>query len=278
MRLIVTALAVAGLAGCNQQNATEEPDQPAKPAALTYEGGGYKTDAAKIAHGKRLATVLDCTGCHGDNLQGSDVGSPKDGAMWTPNITLVLDRYDDSGLEKLIRHGITHDRREFWFMPVESYQFLTDRDMAALIAYLRTFKPAGRPTPRFEKNKSLQKEIADGVIGNAEVQIAKFRKEQPVDLGTRHALGRYVAQTTCSGCHNNALQGWGGFTPSLDVAGAYSKAELTRLLTTGEGKARKDLGMMSGIARNSFSKLTPREREAVVDYVLARANRPPPVQ
>jgi hypothetical protein len=30
---------------------------------------------------------------------------------------------------------------------------------------------------------------------------------------------------------------------------------------------------MSGIARAYFSHLTPREREAIVDYVLARANR-----
>jgi hypothetical protein len=37
---------------------------------------------------------------------------------------------------------------------------------------------------------------------------------------------------------------------------------------------KKDLGMMTGIGREHFSKLTPREREAIVDYVLARANRP----
>ena len=83
-----------------------------------------------------------------------------------------------------------------------------------------------------------------------------------------------MVQTTCTACHNNALQGWEGFTPNLDIAGTYSKEELTRLLTTGEGKVKKDLGMMSGVARNSFSKLTPRERDAIVDYVLARANRP----
>jgi mono/diheme cytochrome c family protein len=173
---------------------------------------------------------------------------------------------------------VPHDGRELWFMPVESYQFLSDADTAAVIAFLWTFRPAGKPAPAFEKNKSLQKEIADGLIGNAQVQLSKFRKEQPADLGAQHAFGRYIAQTTCSGCHNNALQGWGDFTPSLDVAGAYSKAELTRLLTTGEGKVKKDLGMMSGISRNSFSKFTPREREAIVDYVLARANRPQPPQ
>ncbi len=274
----VLAMGLLALAGCDGNRGQDQPAVEAVPAALTYEGGHYKTEAEKLAHGKRLATVLDCTGCHGQDLQGSDVGSPEDGAMWAPNITLVLDKYDDAALDRVIRQGVPHDRREFWFMPVESYQFLSDADTAALIAYLRSFRPAGKPAPAFKPNKSLQKEISDGLIGNAQVQIAKFRKAQPADLGAQHALGRYVAQSTCSGCHNNALQGWGGFTPSLDVAGAYSKAELTRLLTTGEGKVKKDLGMMSGIARNSFSQLTPREREAVVDYVLAHANRPQPPQ
>ena len=82
-----------------------------------------------------------------------------------------------------------------------------------------------------------------------------------------------MVQTTCTMCHNNALQGWPNFTPNLDIAGAYSKAELTRLLTTGESKTGKDVGM-SDVARRHFSHLTPHERDAIVDYILARANRP----
>ena len=29
--------------------------------------------------------------------------------------------------------------------------------------------------------------------------------------------------TTCTECHNGALQGFEGFTPDLDIAGAYSR-------------------------------------------------------
>ena len=52
-----------------------------------------------------------------------------------------------------------------------------------------------------------------------------------------------------------------------------SKAELMRLLTTGESKTGKEVGM-SQVARRNYSHLTRREREAIVDYILARANRP----
>ena len=112
-------------------------------------------------------------------------------------------------------------------------------------------------------------------MGNAQAQIAKYRDHPAVDLGPKHAWGRYMVETTCTACHNNALQGWPDFTPDLDIAGSYSKAELTELLTTGRSKTGKDVGM-SEVARRQFSHLTTREREAIVDYILARANRPQP--
>jgi mono/diheme cytochrome c family protein len=245
-----------------------------KPAQLTYEGADYKDATAKVAHGKRLAVILDCAGCHGPNLQGEDMADkPEDGAMYSPNITLKVPTYSDAQLDRLIRHGVPRDGREFWFMPVESYQFLSDADLDALTAYLRTVRPAGKPLPAFKFNPVEKKDVDQGLMGNAQTQIVKYRDEPPVDLGPQHAWGRYMVQTTCTACHNNALQGWTNFTPDLDIAGTYSKAELTRLLTTGASKTGKDVGM-SRVARRQFSHLTARERAAIVDYILARANRP----
>jgi mono/diheme cytochrome c family protein len=245
-----------------------------KPAQLSFEGADYQSDSAKVAHGRRLADVLDCTGCHGDNLQGTNLADkPEDGAMYAPNITLLLGQYSDAELDKLIRHGVPKDGREFWFMPVESYQFLSDADFSAIVAYLRTVKPGGKSLPPFRFNRVEHKDVEQGLLGNAKAQIIKYRQNPPVDLGPRHAWGRYMAQTTCTMCHNNALQGWTNFTPNLDIAAAYSKPELTRLLTTGQSKTGKDVGM-SKVARRQFSHMAPREREAIVDYILARANRP----
>jgi mono/diheme cytochrome c family protein len=245
-----------------------------QPAELSYEGANYKTVAQKVAHGKRLVAVLGCAGCHGPNLQGKDLADkPEDGDMYAPNITLLLGKYSDREFDRLIRHGVPRDGREFWFMPVESDQFLSDQDLAAMAAYLRTIKPGGKALPPFKLNRAEQKDVDQGVMGNAQAQIRKYRDHPPPDLGPQHAWGRYMVETTCTACHNNALQGWPNFTPNLDIAGAYSKAELTRLLTTGEGKTGKDVGAMSGIARAYFSHLTPRERAAIVDYLLARAKR-----
>lgn len=275
MRLPIVALLICVTSCEAPKQPSEQAESPAVSAQLSFEGADYKDEAAKIAHGKRLAIILDCTGCHGSNFQGTNLtDDPKDRAMYAPNITLLLAKYSDAGLDKLIRQGVPQDGREFWFMPVESYQFLSEADVAAIIAYFRTFEPAGEPKPAFEKNRAFEKDIAAGLIGNAQAQIAKYRNDQSADMGPQHAWGRYLVETTCTQCHNNALQGWENFTPDLDVAGAYAMEELETLLTTGKGKSKPDLGMMTRMGRDHFSKFTPRERQAVIAYVQARANRP----
>lgn len=277
MRWVVFLLAAASLAACDRNAENQPPKVEAKPAALTYDGGDYTTVAAEIAHGKRLAVVLDCTGCHGDNLRGQNVTAddPNYGDMNAPNLTLVMAKYDDADFARLMRHGVPKDGREFWFMPVESFQFLSDSDLGAMVAYLRTLKPAGKQLPPIVKGKGFQADLDKG-IGNAQAQIARYRAHPPVDLGAAYARGRYIAETTCTACHNGELQGYDGFTPDLDIAGSYTPEELTRLLTNGEGKVKKNLGLMSAVAKNHFSHLTPAERADVVAYIKARVDRPQP--
>ena len=82
-----------------------------------------------------------------------------------------------------------------------------------------------------------------------------------------------IAGATCSECHGGDLTGIEKFTPNLDVAGMYSNAELTTLLTTGKGKTPRDLGLMSLVGKGHFSYLTQHERDAVIGYVQARAAR-----
>ena len=272
MKRIMMLLALAGLAACNQEG--EKSEEPVKPAALTWEGGDYRDDAGKIAHGERLAVVLDCTGCHGANLQGQNVTAddPNYGDMNAPNVTLLLAKYSDDDFRKLFRKGVPKDGRELWFMPVESFQFLSDADLDVVVAYLRTLKPEGMQLPPIKKGKGFQEDVERG-FGNASQQIARYSAERLDHLGPQFEWGRYLVETTCTSCHNSKLQGYEGFSPNLEIAGTYSEAELTRLLTTGQGKTRKDLGMMSEMVRNHFSHVTPRDRAAIVGYVKERADR-----
>lgn len=262
------------LTGCGETEKSPAPT-PASPAGFQFEGGGGVTAEARLAHGERLARLLACRSCHGDNLQGANATAddPDFGDMNAPNVTLMLADYSDAQLERLIRHGEPRDGRPFWFMASESFQYLGDGDLADLIAYLRTFRPAGRQMPPLRFGPGFRRAQATGEIETAQRLVARFRTEGPVDLGPRHAYGRWLARAVCAECHNAALQGYEGFTPDLDIAGAYSAAELDRLLTTGRGKTGRDLGMMSQTARGRLHLLTATERAALIAYVRARAER-----
>lgn len=277
MRRVAIGLLVLAATACGApEDKSDKPQAPVVPAAVTFDGADYTDEAGKVAHGKRLAQVLDCTGCHGANLQGTNVtkDDPAYGDMNAPNITLLLAKYSDEDFDRLLRHARPKDGREFWFMPVESYQFLSDPDLAAIIAFLRTFQPAGEQLPPIRRGPNMLEEVEAGLLGNAAAQSQRYRAEAPVEVGAQHERGRQLARIVCTACHNSKLQGYKDFTPDLDIAGAYSAEELELLLTTGKGKSKPDLGLMSGISRAALSKLTAAERSAIIGYVKARAERP----
>ena len=193
------------------------------------------------------------------------------GDWWAPNVTLLMPEYTDAELDRLIRHGEPKDKRAFYFMPAEALQFVSDADLRAVIAYLRTLKPGGGQVPAVRKGPTFIELEQKGEFAPSLEMVRRFRAEQPSDLGDQHKLGRYIAMTVCTECHNAKLQGFEGFSPNLDIAGAYEPKELTRLLTTGEGKVKKDLGLMTATSRMRFSRFTPAERDAIVRYLVARA-------
>lgn len=274
MRALMIAVAVLGLAACDRKS--DKPKVEAKPVLLAFDGADTTDPAARVRHGERLATVLSCKGCHGDTLQGKNVtpDDPATGDMWAPNLTLLMASYSDAELDRAVRGGVAKDKREMWFMPSETYSHLHDKDFAALTAYLRTLTPAGKKMPPIKKGPAYLVDIARGTYTAAPGMVKRYQAAPPIDLGEQHALGRYLAKSTCTECHNSSLQGFEGFTPDLDLAGSYNAGELTALLTTGEGKVKRDLGLMSETAKAAFSNFTPKERAAVVAYIKARVDRP----
>jgi mono/diheme cytochrome c family protein len=278
MRQYLCAFLTFGLVACGDTPERQEKTGEAPSvtrAALTFDGALNQDPQAQLAHGERMSWMFGCKGCHGKDLQGANVTEkdPEFGDMNASNLTLLLPQYSDAEIERVVRQGIPKDGREFWFMPSESFQYMSDADLAALIAYLRTIKPAGKQMPPIRKGPFFHKEVRDKTFTNARAKVDRYRKSQPTELGAEHALGRHIAMTVCAECHNSELQGYDGFTPDLDIAGAYSEDELKTLLATGKGKAKADLGLMTLTSQSRFSKFTPRERDAVVAYLKARAVR-----
>ena len=268
IRWIATAGMLA-LGACDPP-AGDGPAASLVPAAVTFDGAQAQGLAAKRAHGDRLTSVLGCRGCHGKELLGKDFyGVP------SANLTRDIHKMSDAQFHRALRAGERTDKRDMWAMPSEIFQHLGDPDMAALIAYLRTLKPAGDPTPPLPPfSADVRKGIAEGKYKPAAQWVSETKDKTPIDLGESHALGRYITLVTCAECHGSRLEGFGKETPDLIVAGAYSRAEFETLMTKGVPNGPRKLDLMAMVAQSRFSRMTVAERDALYGYLKARAEQP----
>lgn len=267
-------LAFAVLCACGP-SPSQSDETAREPAAVTFDGvQSAATQAGDLrAHGERISWVLGCRGCHGEGLAGQRFYE-----LYASNLTRDLAAYSDFEIERLLRTGVPHDGREIWGMPSEIFQHLSAADMAALIADLRTLKPQGGPTqPRLPWSSEARAMIAKGEFKPATQMVRDTRTLSPVDLGPQHGLGRYITMVTCAECHGPELKGHKDGPPDLIVAGAYSRTDFETLMTKGipSGGRRLKNPLMADVARERFSHLTPKERDALYAYLKARAERIP---
>src|SRR5207237_10845737 len=112
-------------------------------------------------HGERLAQVLGCRGCHGQDLQGQPWEEEADLAIsFSSNLTRALPAYSDALLERAIRQGVRLDGSPLWGMPSEIFTELDPADLTAVIVYLRTVRPAGVIHPRIVFGPRGRREVA----------------------------------------------------------------------------------------------------------------------
>ncbi|WP_260482188.1 cytochrome c [Sphingomicrobium flavum] len=271
MKKCVALLVSASLCACAQETSKSGEVPVVEEDSLSFDGADYADEAGKLAHGERVASMMGCRGCHGAELQGGQTGV---GVTFdAPNLSLLLPDYSEIELEKALRGGVARDGRALWsIMPSAMYSNLSPADYEALVAYVRSFPPGGEAQPAFDP-ASMKRIASLDVIKKAPAEVMHARESGgPLSLGNATAKGRYIATTSCTECHGAQLEGFEGFSPNLDIAGSIERGKLERLLTDGTGISRPDLGLMSVMGKFRFSQLTEAEREALVDYLLARAD------
>jgi len=115
--------------------------------------------------GKYLVGIMDCTGCHTTGalagqpdpthfLAGSDIGFeiPGLGIFYPPNLTpdgkTGLGTWSEQDIATALRTGVRPDGRELApAMPWRSYAKLTDEDVRAVAAYLKSLPPVEHAAP-----------------------------------------------------------------------------------------------------------------------------------
>ncbi len=266
MRIVLLTIA-ALLAACSDDH-RQRPATPEPPIQF------QRASVDDLAHGERMARVLGCIGCHGEDLTGEDWSEPGFGRMWSSNLTRAAARYGGAQLAAVIRSGARPDGSPLWEMPSHLFTQLTDQDMASLVAFLRSRPPAGaaHPAPLFEAG--ARREIAAGTFRSSVVHVAEQGRRWPPDAGSDHQLGRYIVRATCAECHRMDLGGGqppaGQRRPDLRaVISAYDEPAFARLLSTGKAVGDREVGLMSEVARGRYAHLTTEERTAVFRYLRA---------
>lgn len=248
--------------------------------------GGYEPHAealpqpsqALLADAPRQARIRGCVSCHGEGLKGKlMVEVPNVVRVYAPNLTEVAARATDAQLAAAIRQGIGHDGRNLFVMPSQMYARLSEEEVAALIAHIRSLPRSRGPVEGFSAGPIGRFAIVTGKLRPVPAKMEEFRTQAPINLGATYAAGRRIAANTCSDCHGPALLGMtmedGKTAPDLTLAGAYEAADFRRLMRTGKALGGRDLGLMSEVARDDFSHFTDKEIEALHGYLKARAER-----
>jgi mono/diheme cytochrome c family protein len=228
------------------------------------------SDSASVRRGKRLATIYGCNNCHGPTMQGTVLyDEPGIARISAPNLTSVVKEYTDGELERVIRHGVKRDGRTTWIMPSPMFNYLTDDDLGAIIAYVRSVPEARGGVGRETTIKTLGRiGIVTGQFRPHAADIDQQARPVAPDTSDPLSHGRYLVMTACTECHGVNLRGTDIVkAPNLLVSAAYSDEAFAKLMRTGVGLTDRDLGLMREVGQVRFSQFTDTEVRAIRTYL-----------
>ncbi len=245
--------------------------------------------AEAVARGRHLAQTRGCVDCHGADLAGMTVID--DGAMGRidgPNLTrgpggLPAD-YSDEDYIRAIRHGVNREGRGLFLMPSTDYATLSDADMGALIAYLRSVPAVDKPRGPVAPGPVAKALLATGRLRLAaqDIEHARIQPSQ-VAPAANAEYGRYVA-ASCTGCHGPNLSGgkiaagpptWppaANLTPHPDGRlSQWTEADFVRAMRT---QRRPDGSEISPVMPKAFGGLDDLELKALWAYLRTLPPKP----
>ena len=187
--------------------------------------------SAQVERGKQMAYL--CAGCHSPNgdlpLAGGQenfgqlgAGGPTVGNLYPPNLTPggELASWTDGEIIRAIREGVHKSGRPLLVMPSATFHNMSDEDVQALVAYLRS-QPTVKREAHFDTPSNGVNVLGALFLGSGLFPTsAQPAITQPVvapPRGTSPEYGDYLVHTLgCTDCHGEKLDGHttGGLGPS----------------------------------------------------------------
>jgi mono/diheme cytochrome c family protein len=265
------------------------PDPTGAPADL----GG----ADLVARGEYLTRAADCEACHtapgGKPFAGGlPFKLPMIGTIYSTNITPDQDTgigaWSDEEFLRALHQGIGKGRKYLYpAFPYPSYALMTDADVLAIKAYLRTLKPIKYAPPPNDVSFPFNQRYLM-MFWNALFKPAhRFRPnaDQPAEWNR----GAYVVEALghCGDCHTPRnimfgldnrrkfagaiIQGWKAYniTPDRDWGiGSWSDEQLEGYLSLGHAEGRGSAGgPMAEVVDNSLRYLSAPDLKAMMTYL-----------
>lgn len=209
------------------------------------------SQAASFERGQHLAALL-CSGCHGENLAGTDFFDDQSlGVIHASNLTSgqggIGTVYTDADFVRVLRHGVRPDGTSVFVMPAKDFHYLSDQDLGSLIAYLRTAPPVdqtwGPKHFTLLGNVLIGLGVFDNLMMAEQIDHTGPRPAAPAIGVTREYGGYLVRLNGCRQCHGQQLSGGKvddptinmlspNLTPGSELA-TWSEADFVQTLRTG---------------------------------------------
>ena len=283
----------------------------------SFAGAAAAAEAAQslVEQGRYLATAGDCISCHtrpsGEPFSGGRPLNTPFGVIYSANITpdrnTGIGAWSELDLARAMREGIAADGTHLYpAFPYTAYTKVSDQDVHAIYAYLRSLKPV-RYTP--PKNKMPFPFSVRSLLSGWNMMF--FEPGRYVPDAARSAewnRGAYLTQGLghCGACHTprNALGGerkseaftggeyldevvdevvdnritpmdeptvrlWASanLTASSSGLGAWSLDAIAAYLKTGHSARAAAFGPMSEVIGNSTSHLSDYDIHAIAVYL-----------
>jgi mono/diheme cytochrome c family protein len=250
-------------------------------------------DTIALARGAHLAnSIAGCVDCHGDNLGGKAIFDvPILGRVYGLNLTSgkggVGGALTDADFERAIRHGVAPTGRALKVMPANDYTNLSDQDLAAIVAYLKSRPPVDNNPPA----------VSVGPLGRALMLAGKMPMldAERIDHARLHLAsvspaptaeyGGYLASVGCKGCHGPTLAGgpiatgdpsWppaANLTPSGNLK-KWTEEDFRRVLR--EGKRPNGILVNAAMPFRQLKHLTDDEIHSIWIYLQSLPAAPTP--
>jgi mono/diheme cytochrome c family protein len=284
--------------------AAAPPSQPVAAAeAAPAAAAPLSPEAAKIAAGRYLAVAGNCANCHsredGDPFSGGVEFKTDFGTIYstniTPDTTAGIGEWTEAQFVRAMREGVDDEGQHLYpAFPYTAFTKISDADLSALFAYLRSLTPSGYQAPENDLRFPYNQRWLLGLWKWLFFDAARFQ-QQPA-RGAQWNRGAYLVDGLghCGACHtprnflgaekddkylaggvyNDKIPGgevrpWAAVNLTQADSGlkTWSVSDLTGYLHTGHGQRAGSFGPMNEVIGNSLRQLSAADVEAMAVYI-----------